>query len=277
MEAQGYLPSGGWGWGWIGDPDYGFGANQPGSWLYSILPYIDQAALHDLALTSTDPKVKSLANMAMTPLAVANCPSRRRSVLFPQSDVVASENCPRTVAGVARSDYAGNMGGQYYQYTFPTGPVKGSEASYPNDVQKSVNPNKSFNGVIFVCSQIKVSQIPDGTSNTILFAEKSLDSDFYYSTPSNSDKTNMYVGIVDDLVRFTSFVPMQDRSGLDKLSYSSTWFGSCHPNGINIAFCDGSVRRVGFSIDPAVFLALGSRAGCRQNPPETPIDFSKIP
>ena len=30
LEAQGFLPSGGWGWWWVGDADRGFGWSQPG-------------------------------------------------------------------------------------------------------------------------------------------------------------------------------------------------------------------------------------------------------
>ena len=42
------LPSGGWGYCWVGDPDLGVGKKQPGGWIYSILPYIEQKALYDL-------------------------------------------------------------------------------------------------------------------------------------------------------------------------------------------------------------------------------------
>ena len=35
MEAQGFFPSAGWGQLWTGDPDWGFGATQPGGWHYS--------------------------------------------------------------------------------------------------------------------------------------------------------------------------------------------------------------------------------------------------
>ena len=286
LEAQGYFPSGGWGFNWIGDPDYGFGASQPGSWLFSILPFIDQMPLHDLALTDPSKKESLLRDMAMTPLAVANCPSRRRSTLIPQLSVkVAPYNCTQIANAVARSDYAGNSGYVGYQSTEP-GPLVNAAATFPNDSQSGTKfkpVNQRYDGVIFQCSQIKTSQIPDGTSNTILFAEKSVDANFYYATAGNSDRRNMYVGQSDDLIRFTFNPPVQDRPGLDGLpsdKYAQSWFGSCHTNGINVAFCDGSVRRIGFAVEQKIFQALGTRAGSRPKPPtppETPVDFSKVP
>src|SRR5690606_27926844 len=41
------LPGGGWGSKWVGDPDAGSGEKQSGGWVYNILPYIEQVALHD--------------------------------------------------------------------------------------------------------------------------------------------------------------------------------------------------------------------------------------
>ena len=42
-SAHGALPSGGWDWHWMGDPDQGYGEDQPGSWLFSVLPYIEES------------------------------------------------------------------------------------------------------------------------------------------------------------------------------------------------------------------------------------------
>ena len=42
------LPTGGWGFGWTGDADRGTDWRQPGGWIYNVLPYIEQQALHDL-------------------------------------------------------------------------------------------------------------------------------------------------------------------------------------------------------------------------------------
>src|SRR5690606_5267675 len=38
------LPAGGWFWNWVGDPDSGFGREQPGGWNYNVLPFIEETA-----------------------------------------------------------------------------------------------------------------------------------------------------------------------------------------------------------------------------------------
>src|SRR5262245_9981649 len=48
-NGQGHFPTGGWGWYWLGDPDRGFGKDQPGGWMFNLLPYCEQAQLYQLA------------------------------------------------------------------------------------------------------------------------------------------------------------------------------------------------------------------------------------
>src|SRR5205085_9461895 len=40
-SALKYLPAGGWGYKWMGDPNHGPGKEQPGGWIYGILPYLE--------------------------------------------------------------------------------------------------------------------------------------------------------------------------------------------------------------------------------------------
>ena len=47
-NATGRFPTGGWGHCWTGDADRGTGRHQPGGWIYNVLPFIEQQAMHDL-------------------------------------------------------------------------------------------------------------------------------------------------------------------------------------------------------------------------------------
>src|SRR5262245_25761230 len=42
------FPYGGWGHTWVGMPGRGGGRKQPGGWIYSILPHVEERSLHDL-------------------------------------------------------------------------------------------------------------------------------------------------------------------------------------------------------------------------------------
>ena len=42
------LPTNGWGYGWSGDADLGTDRHQPGGWIFNVLPYIEQQALHEM-------------------------------------------------------------------------------------------------------------------------------------------------------------------------------------------------------------------------------------
>ncbi len=62
-----------------------------------------------------------------------------------------------------------------------------------------------------------------------------------------------------DTIRWTTSGPKQDTPGYVDNGGCDTIFGSAHSSGFNMAFCDGSVRKMSFSIDPEVHRSLGNR------------------
>src|SRR5688500_15583906 len=43
------FPTGGWSWRWMGDPDKGYGPQQPGGWIYQAAPYLEEQIVFDIS------------------------------------------------------------------------------------------------------------------------------------------------------------------------------------------------------------------------------------
>ncbi len=265
--AHGFFPSGGWGWYWGGDADLGFGPRQPGGWIYNLLPYLEQDALHQLgAGLSTAQKHEAAKQLFATPLAMLNCPSRRRAEAFttvPAGSWVVY-NCERPIPAAARCDYAASLGDSSL----------GSVAGPPQSTDPSTNLDHwsgwpawqtQRTGVSYLRSQVAAANIRDGTSNTYLIGEKYLDPSHYLTGKTMGDNRGMYQGEDYDTSRWSgdgsgsvnvSLRPRQDTPGVN----SDYAFGSAHSGGFNMVFCDGSVRPISYSIDLEVHAVLGNRS-----------------
>ena len=82
-QANGFLPTDGWGYCWAGEPTRGFDERQPGGWLYNILPYMEQPALHDLGTDQGGHREPAGLQRVATPLAAFYCPTRRAAIAYP--------------------------------------------------------------------------------------------------------------------------------------------------------------------------------------------------
>jgi prepilin-type N-terminal cleavage/methylation domain-containing protein/prepilin-type processing-associated H-X9-DG protein len=261
-ENHKILPTGGWSFVMVGDPNRGFDKHQPGGWNYNVLPFIEQQALYDLGNGLTGVALSSAnAQRVMTPLAVMNCPTRRLPVVLALNPSHYSWNgqtgamyMQDPVPGCARSDYAANAGDTdlVYQWLGPVPYATGDAPGYPW-------PSPSnYTGIQFVRSEIKIADITDGTSNTYMVGEKYLNSDLYFTGTDPADDQSMYSGFNNDNSRSSDPVygpPSQDMPGY---SNEGLW-GSAHAEGFNMAFCDGSVHSINYSIDPEIHRRLGNR------------------
>jgi prepilin-type N-terminal cleavage/methylation domain-containing protein len=283
-QANGCLPSGGWGPCWAGDADSGFGRPQPGGWIYSLLPYIEQQPLHDLGSGCSD--ATQLGNYVLqcvgTPLTGLICPTRRSAVLYPHGnpgnqlyhdrlgDVAWPALAGKTdyaASGGTTVDNTGDSSGFWGPTTYAAGNAL-TAATWPSSASHQVDT-----GLICTHSAITIADIADGASNTYLIGEKYCNPDHYLDGTAAWDDQSWDIGEDWDTMRWTGhtatpptaaafvtdnkwFFPTPDTAGDDTHGMA---FGSAHSSGFYMARCDGSVQFMSFSIDPAVHWYLGNR------------------
>lgn len=251
------FPSGGWATNWLGDGDRGFAQKQTGSWIFSILPFMEQNALFQLASDGDAANITQTQKDRGKPvwsvcLPFFNCPSRRPAIPN-YARATAYRNATAESNQQAKSDYAGVTGN-----TRPDANGGTTASSIAEGEKRNAEGTWEYkgNGVIFTGSAVRVSEIRDGTSNTYLLGEKYLCIDRYAPTGTNNldygDDVNAYTG-GDDNQRYTEVVPYQDRSG-----YTACYgLGSTHSGALGMAMCDGSATRVSYSIDLETHRNLG--------------------
>lgn len=278
------LPGSGWSGHWTGDPDRGSGKEQPGAWFFAILPFIEQQQLHDMGtgLTGTA-RMTALQQRDSTPVAIANCPTRRNGGPYVRSGgggALSGDGTGKAVnynmTNPARGDYAANVGDET---RFDSKCLSISPNQY-NSPKLGFPPTvREFSGVSFCGTAVKLRQITDGTSNTIALAERFIPIDAYEGGDQQwiADDWGMYVGFQDDTVRSTYYdgrtathTPINDREYTLQQIQDMTdqtlkdnlreRFGSAHPGGCIVAMCDGSVDILEYDIDPETFRQMGHRA-----------------
>jgi prepilin-type N-terminal cleavage/methylation domain-containing protein len=273
-----YFPPGGIGYQWVGDPDYGSGRNQPGGWIYNVLPFVEQQAIHDIGKgvsTLADEKAVH-AQRASQVMSVFVCPSRRDGGPYPMRDGAKSYKNQNDVALSARADYAGNLGDGKPRDdpsadggcpSFPSGPgsiAQLRDPEYESALTKNTD-SKAFytnaTGIFTMWKFRSVREVTDGLSNTYLVGEKHVNAAHYVDGIDEGDDQNMHQGLDRDIVRMASqkFPPYQDiNEPLETGKYACN-FGSAH-SVLLMGMCDGSVRTIGFDLDPVIHGRLGNRA-----------------
>jgi hypothetical protein len=118
--------------------------------------------------------------------------------------------------------------------------------------------------VIYGGSETTAGQIPDGLSNTFLLGEKNLDPKHYNTGMNINDNQGAYTGFNWDNCRVvkTNAPPSPDTYGTTGNNVNSTWasrFGSAHKDIWQVAYCDGSVSNLSFSVSIRVATQLANR------------------
>ena len=228
-----------------GRPVVGF--NQRLCWAYQILPFLELRQVWNPGIPSglTDPadilayRMKIIRE-AKIPLYV--CPSRTSGeVPYPYSHGTYTGG--KTVL-IMPLDYAGEVGRYYLGYWRWGG---GALAySHQGDLPRTFG------------------QIRDGTSNTVLVAEKFVPAVRYTFRDGGYNWPGYGIG-AHDMTRRRSrssengnalIPPAYDGDRSKENSYRNYRFGGPHPNGFNAVMVDASVHLIPFEIDPLVFYHL---------------------
>jgi prepilin-type N-terminal cleavage/methylation domain-containing protein/prepilin-type processing-associated H-X9-DG protein len=268
-NATGRYPCGGWGYAWTGDADYGNDWGQPAGWLYNVLPFIEQQPLHDLGMGNDPNKLTLNMQRMATPLEQFYCPSRRAAKAYPySSDSGGCTNMsPKPPTIVGRSDYAAN-GGDYMTdattsgvWSSPGGPGAITDVDIaPGQITATArggfgNVAKLATGIVFCGSMIRPADVTDGTSNTYLLGEKYVNPDYYETGLDLGDNEAALIGDNEDTSRCTAIAAQPDAPG----NGLRQTFGSAHSDVFNMAFCDGAVQSMSYTIDSTVHRYLGNR------------------
>ncbi|HEY7427169.1 MAG TPA: DUF1559 domain-containing protein [Gemmataceae bacterium] len=233
-----------------------------------LLPFLEQQAiyqqLYNLAVVSyypatylgVGPGSTSQGGPSSTPLSVLACPSD------------ALPTPPTTVVGgsiyVGLTSYLGNYG------ALPFGPSIGTDGIFvPSG---------------YYLPPVSLLTIPDGTSNTILFGERyNYDPNWnsyasgigipnvpFYAVYSWWGAYALALPLGDGFYPLNSTFPPCPAGGCDvtQLNIRGYIYGSGHPQGVNFALCDGSVRFISNAINntaatngTTLLQALSTRAG----------------
>lgn len=122
-----------------------------------------------------------------------------------------------------------------------------------NDIEAPLA--KDNNGLLFLNSRLRYSEVLDGLSTTILLGEKiSLDDDYGWisgtrSTLRNTGTLPVSPRVVRGRTILNAEVGPEEFGG----------FGSFHGSGSNFAFADGAIRYLSRDIDPQLYQNLGNR------------------
>ena len=200
------------------------------AWTVSVLPYIEMGETAKLA--------KLLAGQAL-PAGLAEsaqynftCPSAE-----PPKDqwYTADEQYASNYAGVAGPNYDGNHAMS----------------------SKTSNCGDAFtDGVLYVDSAVKVRDITDGTSHTLMLGERTEETRHWmvghvYDLYCGRNIKNMFYQLVSSPEEVGYYVLSQHSppGAVKNVLFNNLYYGSPHPSGVNFLFADGSVTMLPYETE----------------------------
>ncbi|MCI0684110.1 MAG: DUF1559 domain-containing protein [Gemmataceae bacterium] len=213
---------------------------QTAGWPYQILPFIEMSALYE---QPSDDWGYKAGPTSSTLVPTYLCPTRH-----------GGGAGARMRNGRAKIDYAGAIPGPY---TDP--PSVGGFHTISGDaggiIVRQVTLGESF--------RISEGSVTDGLSNTILVGEKWQNVNYYGTDDCPGDWTGWIAGWTPDIIRTTGAPPEADGATDSKYGHSlfkrHFFFGGPHPQTVQVALGDASVRSTVFNVDRVIWWRAGWR------------------
>jgi prepilin-type N-terminal cleavage/methylation domain-containing protein/prepilin-type processing-associated H-X9-DG protein len=271
-------------------------ARQGIGWMYQILPFLEEGTIKDIA---------TQADLAKNPIPLYTCASRRPLTITKNTnygdgievslvDYAAATAAPsRDELDKRNEDFDDWLATPFDHVSeiFWGCPTCGSGLPSPSETKNAAasgNPIQ-FRGIIQrtdwqaipppspqapgrhsgFTKKISFSQIPDGSSKTLLVSEKRLRPSEYDGFSSRQDAQEGEAPLFDDrgwadgwdydALRSCLFPLLRDGELPEEDTEFAYSFGSAHSAGINAMFADGSVKLIDYETDREVFNRLGHR------------------
>lgn len=240
-----------------------FGPDKQGAgWPFQILPYLEGSTIQNQRGANN---AQMQAMIEQSPIPFYFCPSRRRVARQQQRVLMDyAAMCPTNDLS-----YTDTTNLQYAAF------FRGLDSDIgtaTNQVYNGVIVRTNWNWVansgagaeVFSTTPINLSKIRDGASQVMMIGEKRLIPGEYTSGAWHDDR-GWSDGWSPDIIRLTSAPFRSDVRARDDqatglygdIGYA---FGSAHPNGMNCAFADGSIKFIPFSVNRVNFARLGHRS-----------------
>lgn len=227
-----------------------YAGNQCVGSLAYLLPYVEQSPTFDLMATNLEVDAKPVAppkvewwggsmTAANTRIPVYLCPSTNAyqhqegviAVYYPAN--LTSNKLQMGTAAFANSGSTANLGRTNYA----------GVAGYLSNISGW----ETYRGIFTIRSKTRFADVADGSSNTLFFGE------------TIGGRTGSYrqYGLT-----WMGTGPLCTATGFTKDKLASQ-FNSEHPNTVNFAFADGSIRRLATTIESSAYFYLSGMHDCK--------------